>query len=234
MILRRISEQVRKQQWTAIAIEFVIVVLGVFLGLQVENWNQGRLESERELEMLGRLAEEFNAVEADLVQVVEQFARTERSTATVIGAIRLGRPDADEQAFKNALRDTQYVWDAPSLSVTYTELVGTGALSRLADPELRHALTRYGDFAARYDRKLPVALAVVLDPNSRFLQATEWSADPDDWSTSDAILRYDWEGLVLAHAELQSWQAFHKDLSEYVTGQLGEVRTVLERLEAAQ
>ena len=35
MILRRVIKHVRNQEWTAIAIDFVIVVLGVFLGLQV-------------------------------------------------------------------------------------------------------------------------------------------------------------------------------------------------------
>lgn len=44
MILRRITQYVRDQNWTAIAIDFVIVVTGVFLGIQIGNWNAGRLE----------------------------------------------------------------------------------------------------------------------------------------------------------------------------------------------
>ncbi len=44
MILRRIIAHFRKQEWTAIAIDFVIVVVGVFVGLQVNNWNEARVE----------------------------------------------------------------------------------------------------------------------------------------------------------------------------------------------
>ena len=44
MILRRITQHVREQNWTAIAIDFVIVVTGVFLGIQVGDWNDGRQE----------------------------------------------------------------------------------------------------------------------------------------------------------------------------------------------
>ncbi|XUU61248.1 hypothetical protein ACRAQ6_02960 [Erythrobacter sp. HA6-11] len=44
MILRRITQHVRDQNWAAIAIDFVIVVTGVFLGIQIGNWNAGRLE----------------------------------------------------------------------------------------------------------------------------------------------------------------------------------------------
>lgn len=42
MILRRVIQHFLKQEWTAIAIDFVIVVAGVFVGLQVNNWNEGR------------------------------------------------------------------------------------------------------------------------------------------------------------------------------------------------
>lgn len=42
MILRRITKHVREQNWAAIAIDFVIVVTGVFLGIQVGDWNDGR------------------------------------------------------------------------------------------------------------------------------------------------------------------------------------------------
>lgn len=44
MILRRVIQHLRKQEWTAIAIDFVIVVVGVFVGLQVNNWNEARAE----------------------------------------------------------------------------------------------------------------------------------------------------------------------------------------------
>ena len=42
MILRRLSANLKAQNWTAIAIEFVIVVAGVFVGTQVSNWNDER------------------------------------------------------------------------------------------------------------------------------------------------------------------------------------------------
>jgi len=42
MLLRRVIEHVKAQQWTAVAIDFVIVVAGVFVGLQVQEWNSAR------------------------------------------------------------------------------------------------------------------------------------------------------------------------------------------------
>ena len=35
MLLRRVTEHVRDQNWTAVGVDFVIVVIGVFVGIQV-------------------------------------------------------------------------------------------------------------------------------------------------------------------------------------------------------
>jgi len=42
MNLHRLMEPVRKLEWTTIGIELVIVVVGVFIGMQVSNWNAER------------------------------------------------------------------------------------------------------------------------------------------------------------------------------------------------
>ncbi len=38
MLLHRVTEHVRAQNWTAIALDFLVVVGGIFVGLQVSNW----------------------------------------------------------------------------------------------------------------------------------------------------------------------------------------------------
>ena len=44
MVLRRVTEHLRQQHWTAVLIDLVIVVVGVFLGIQAANWNESRKE----------------------------------------------------------------------------------------------------------------------------------------------------------------------------------------------
>ncbi len=39
MIFRRFAGNFRQQDWTAVVVELVVVVLGVFIGLQASNWN---------------------------------------------------------------------------------------------------------------------------------------------------------------------------------------------------
>ena len=42
MMLRRIFEHVKTQNWFAVGLDFLIVVTGVFIGIQVANWNAER------------------------------------------------------------------------------------------------------------------------------------------------------------------------------------------------
>ena len=232
MVLRRFSKHIRDQNWVAIGIEFVIVVLGVFLGIEASNWNEARREAGAERATLIRLTEEFGAVEDELARAVAQYETTIKSTGAVITALRAGHPPTEEAGFRQHLRDAQYIWDAPAQSVTYSELVSTGALSRLSDASLRSALTRYGHHAERYARKLPAALGVVLSPDSNYLKAVSWSADPADWDTPKAIAKYDWGLLNSSRAELQSWLTYQADLHAHCRQQLEEIRTVLALLKA--
>lgn len=39
MLLRRVIEHMKSQNWTAAAFDFVIVVVGVSIGIPVSNWN---------------------------------------------------------------------------------------------------------------------------------------------------------------------------------------------------
>jgi len=60
MILRRLSANLKQQQWTAIGIELAIVVLGVFIGMQVSNWNEDRVDHAAYVAALGRLSDEID------------------------------------------------------------------------------------------------------------------------------------------------------------------------------
>lgn len=221
----------RTRHWIALGVEFVVVIFGVFLGFQLTSWNEDRQQAQFERTMLMRLGEEFRSLEADLEDAVERFDATARSTQLIIETLRSDVPPEDDAAFRIALRDAQYIWDAPALSTTYQELLAIGGLSRLHDPELRKSLARYGDYAERYARKMPNAVAAILAPDSSFLSAVAWSANVDDWAGRDAVVSYDWAKLKGAEAELQSWLSYQSELGGYSREQLKEVRLVLSVLD---
>jgi len=55
MLLRRVIHHVKAQNWFAIGLDFLIVVIGVFLGLQVSNWNEAAADRRAESAYLAQL-----------------------------------------------------------------------------------------------------------------------------------------------------------------------------------
>jgi len=71
MILRNLAHSIRKQDWFAVAIEFLIVVAGIFVGLQVTDWNERRQLRERELNYLQRMAEDLSKMGAEFREILD-------------------------------------------------------------------------------------------------------------------------------------------------------------------
>ena len=40
MILRRVASALKRQDWVVVLIEFVLVIAGVLIALQINNWNE--------------------------------------------------------------------------------------------------------------------------------------------------------------------------------------------------
>jgi hypothetical protein len=68
MILRRVIAHFRNQEWTAIALDFVIVVVGILLAFQITEWSEERAELKRSQEYLSR-------IRADLVADMTELQR---------------------------------------------------------------------------------------------------------------------------------------------------------------
>ena len=80
MIFRRLKAHVEKENWFAVAIDFAIVVIGVFIGLQVSTWNANRLAGLDYEAAVDRYRDEIKANIADLEALIQQ---TEARSETV-------------------------------------------------------------------------------------------------------------------------------------------------------
>ena len=63
MLLRRVTKHVKDQNWFAVGVDFVIVVIGVFIGIQVANWNTARIDRAEESAFLKTLQQDVLELE---------------------------------------------------------------------------------------------------------------------------------------------------------------------------
>ncbi len=85
MILRRFTTALKQQNWTTILIEFVLLVGGVFLGIQAANWNEQRAEDAKAQAYLARIRVNL---EADLLSIERREILWRQVIAYGKGAIR--------------------------------------------------------------------------------------------------------------------------------------------------
>ena len=87
VIGRRVIGHLKNQQWTAFGIEFVIVVLGIFIGLRVSNWNQERTVDQQAAKFAERLKtdlrEEDWAYQLQITYSREVLANAERAASAL-------------------------------------------------------------------------------------------------------------------------------------------------------
>jgi hypothetical protein len=231
VLLRRVLEHVKAQNWFAVGLDFVIVVAGVFIGLQVQQWYEARRDATQHEQLLQRLGEEFRDLEPVAAELVAFLHTSRKSTALVIDALRREQPPEDEAAFRFALARANWVMNFPDIATAYEELVATGRLSDIRSIELRKALIGYGDAHERLARVYPGATSVIFAPDSNYYRAVDWNMDPETWATEGAILSYDWDMLRASRAEMQGWVSFQYDLAIYAERELEQIRAILSILE---
>lgn len=86
MLLRRVIEHLRKQEWTAIAIDFVIVVFGVFVGLQVQEYSSTRADRQSETEILLAIADDIRLERLELADGMRAALLSIRATNAALRA----------------------------------------------------------------------------------------------------------------------------------------------------
>ncbi len=147
MILRRIIAHFRKQEWTAIGIDFVIVVVGVFVGLQVQSWNESRQDRVRERMYIERLTRDFEAIEDRTEFANEKWLSVINVSRRLLADIdtfnATGRTSRTGEEILADMSDLQGTRIPAPRAATFVEMLSTGEIPVLRNDELRDALLAY-------------------------------------------------------------------------------------------
>ncbi|KFZ38448.1 hypothetical protein HR45_03155 [Shewanella mangrovi] len=170
MWLRRIAEHVREQNWTAIVIDFAIVVMGVFIGIQVSNWNQQQNNVARQNVLLFQLVEDLHADLGELEFVIWISTLRFNAAETIVNRAsgwelpdtypndygkltqlalpQRTRPDSASDALYFSQRFTVFDMELR----TYSILIAGGDLSFAKRPALANQLREHYNFAEQWIR----------------------------------------------------------------------------------
>ena len=141
MLLRRITEHVKAQNWVAVVLDFLIVVFGIFVGLQVDNWNEERKASAEEREYLLRLSEDAEGSLAQGRFVRDFIVRSADRAGIVLKTLDECLITAESRGdVANGLYHLGKLFPPYLQMGTIEELRSTGKLAILESTELRDQL----------------------------------------------------------------------------------------------
>lgn len=142
MVVRRFREHVAKQNWFGVAIDVAIVVVGVFLGLQANNWNAARIEQAAIRDYRAEVIENLRANEISIGDQLDYYRQVSDHAVAALQVLETPGASMDEQFLIDAYQATQ-VRQRLLAHTAYDEMKSAGLGRMIAGPQVRARLTAY-------------------------------------------------------------------------------------------
>lgn len=229
MVIRRIRENVAQHNWFAVGIDLLIVVLGVFLGMQASNWNEARIERQQGESYRARLIEDLRANESDLQQRRAYYLQVRRHAEAALHLIEQPSRPAGEQFLIDAFQATQIVPRTLS-RFTYDEMIAAGGMDSLGDATLRKQVKNYyagmttaettlraaPPYREHLRRVMPYASQLQVRTRCREVLGTSPTGEQMNVLPSNCRLGLDATSVARAAAKVRSSPEIADDLTRYL------------------
>ena len=171
MIYKRFAANLRAQNWFAIGIELGIVILGVFVGTMVANWNQVRIEERQTRQLLEQIRPDLARMASNFGYSIDYYATTRRYAEVALAGWRGERAVSDSD-FVIAAYQASQIYALTLDSATWANVMGADRIQSLGDPSLRRQLSEvlfadyapvraanlYTDYRKNVRRVIPIAI----------------------------------------------------------------------------
>ena len=176
MILRRIADGLRRQDWTTVLIELLVVVAGLLLGLELNNWSNDLKDQ--------RLADAY--YQQLILDLKEDVATGESAVQTADRNIAMGNlvyraathgnlDEFTDEELVLALLIAGFTERPLVTRPTYDELISTGSLRLIKDAEIKRELSVYYS-RSQYQRQWD---ALIQHEQMRYRDAIRGVLTPD-------------------------------------------------------
>jgi len=206
MILNNIVRALRTQNWLAAGIEFIIVICGLVIGLQINAWYEHHQAAEREAGYLLQLDRELTSVIEELEEGRQEADAYFRWIMLFFEGVENGDPATAQEGSwgLNAITEVISVNLEPA---ALSELISAGELSLIRNRELRAALASIPQMQSRSESGLD-QMALVLAPvafeiSRHFETRLEDVEDLSERAYTTRTVQFDFEAVAQDEALLR-------------------------------
>jgi hypothetical protein len=145
LIIERIKESLKRQDWTAVSLELVIVIIGVFIGTQVSNWNQERIDRRETARMLQELRPALETF-ANFFDTAKPYYATTRAYSDTAFAGWNRDPSVSDEQFVVAAYQASQINALRVNAENWATIFGGERLRDIDDVEVRRGLSNLMTF----------------------------------------------------------------------------------------
>ena len=142
MFLKRLRNEASRQNWFGVAVDLVILVLGVFLGIQVSNWNQGRLDRAEGADYRDQIYLDLESNQRDLAFRVRYDGQILAHAEAALAALDRPVENSPGDFIISAYEASNHI-PQPVRRDTYDEVQSAGKASFLGNKMLRNRIANY-------------------------------------------------------------------------------------------
>jgi len=144
MLLRRLTQHVIDQNWVAVGLDLAVVVLGIFIGLQVTEWNQARKDHQEGLYYLQALETQISDLIAEGEAEMETSEKYLESTWRAVSILWSDdESDDDFQVFSKSLSSAWQFWGPTRRPAMLRQLIDGGKIDLIRSREVQKAILDY-------------------------------------------------------------------------------------------
>lgn len=148
MILRRFMKHVTDQNWFAVGLDVIVVITGIFLGMQVSEWNEGRQNRQLEIEYLERIKADLQK-DSDMLEIIYTSAIGSLAQADLLLTALEDEALLMEKStdFARSVREVAWSSFFHPVGTTWNELNASGRLILISSVPLRDGLATHYEYA---------------------------------------------------------------------------------------
>jgi hypothetical protein len=127
--------------------EIFLVVIGILLAVEINNWNEARKDQETEQSLLKGLLKEMISNREELVKTMKYHGRSQRAAKKIMQIYQ-----GDFRQFKNSeldstLAEVQWCWTFDPRLGVLNSIKNTGKINVIKNPEIQSFITSFEEVA---------------------------------------------------------------------------------------
>ena len=143
--------------------EILLVVIGILIALQINNWNQNRLNKNKEQLLMKEINAEFIYNKEELLSTLKYYNIVRKKYSTLIKSFPIDPNVYDLDSLSAIFQNTNHTLDVDISQGSIATLINSSSFEIISNPDLRTLLLQWNDLVSNYKEAETLLIHFTVD-----------------------------------------------------------------------